>query len=342
MPPKTTLAKLHESLSRTYGVERTTVSAAESYAVTTTGSLTLDHALGVGGWVGGRMHEIVGVAGVGKTTVTITSLAALQRAYPDKAVVYIDMEQTFDPWWAMANGLNLDPDRFIPLQPDHAEDVSDMLRETCRSADVSGVAVDSIGGMESKAAFEKDAEDSIVGRNAQVITRMVKNTATLARQNGITVLLVNQYRANIAAAGRGGDISAGPKALSYATTTKVAMRRTGEPPLVMKIDGEDQEVSRQVRAKVERNKVAPQSRVASFWIVNQNVPDAGLKIGIDGPDEAITLGLATGVIGQRGAWYDLPGGQKCNGRAAALGILRSDPAAVEAVRAEALKKAATS
>jgi recombination protein RecA len=306
--------------------------------VTTTGSLTLDYALGVGGWVGGRMHEIVGVEGVGKTTLTFCSLAALQRAYPGKAVCYIDMEQTFDVRWAMANGLDLDPDRFIPLRPNHAEDVSDMLRTICHEADISGVAVDSIGGMESKAAFEKDAEESIVGRNAQIITRMVKNVATLARQRNITVLLVNQYRANIAAAGRGGDISAGPKALRYATTTKIAMRRTAEPVVRIRLDGEEEEVSRQVMARVERNKVAPQGRTAKFFICNQPVPDAGLKIGIDRADEAISLGLVTGVIGQRGAWYDLPSGQKCNGRAAALEILRGSEEEVDRVRAEAIGK----
>jgi recombination protein RecA len=335
---KTSLSKLRDSLAKTYGEERVTVPepSVEQYTVTTTGSLTLDYALGVGGWVGGRMHEIVGVEGVGKTTLTLRSLAALQRAYPDKAVAYIDMEQTFDVKWAIANGLDLDPDRFIPLQPDHAEDVSDMLRQVCDGGDVCGAAVDSIGGMESKKALEKEAEEVTMGRNAQVITRMVKNTATLARRNNVTVLLVNQYRANIASP-KGGDISAGPKALRYATSTKVAMRRTGEPAVRLKVHGEEEEVSRQVRARVERNKVAPQGRVATFWIVNQEVPDAGLHIGIDQADEAISLGTMTGVIGQRGAWYDLPSGEKCNGRAKALEILRASDAEVQAVRTAALK-----
>lgn len=334
---KSGLEKLKENLAKNYGDARTSVptAAVPQYTVTTTGSLTLDYALGVGGWVGGRMHEIVGVEGVGKTTLTLRSLAALQRAYPDKAVAYIDMEQTFDVRWAIANGLDLDPDRFLPLQPDHAEDVSDMLRAVCYEGDVCGVAVDSIGGMESKKALEKEAEEVTMGKNAQVITRMVKSTATLARQNNITVLLVNQYRANIASP-KGGDISAGPKALRYATSTKVAMRKTGEPAVRLKINGQEEEVSRQVRARVERNKVAPQGRVATFWICNQEVADAHLSVGIDMADEAISLGTMTGVIGQRGAWYDLPSGQKCNGRAAALETLRKDPSAVESVRDAAL------
>jgi recombination protein RecA len=305
------------------------------YEVVSTGSLTLDYALRTGGWVRGRMHEIVGPPEVGKSTLVINSMAQHQLAYPDLAVAYIDMEQTFDERWALANGLKLGSDKFLHVYPDHSEHVSDLLRQICREAPVSCVVVDSIGGMESKAAFDKDAEDKVMGNNAQIITRMVKHVATLARETMVTCLLVNQYRANVSSP-RGGEISAGPRALAYQTTTKVALRRTGEPVRTIKVNGENEEISRQIRAKVERSKVSAKSRVATFWITNQ-IADGFPEIGIDRADEALSLGTITGVIGQRGGgYYDLPGGEAIRGKDSVAEYLREHPEMVIKIRADAL------
>lgn len=337
----TQMDRFRAKMEAQYGTGRVTRQEVEvEYEVVSTGSITLDYALRTGGWALGRLYEIVGQPGVGKSTLVLNSMAQHQLAYPDQAVVYIDMEQTFDRKWAKANGLDLHPDKFLHLYPDHSEQVSDMVRQVLREAPVSCVTIDSIGGMESKAAFEKGAEESAMGKGAQVITRMVKHVATLTRENQATCLLVNQLRANLS--GRGvGDISAGPKALAYATSAKVKLSRTDQRPVTRKINGQDEEISRQVRAKVERNKVAPQGRTATFWITNQ-IASGFTNLGIDRADEAKELGMVTGVISQRaGGYYTLPNGVEVRGKDKELPeYLREHPEVVEQIRTEALAKVA--
>jgi recombination protein RecA len=335
----TSLAALRDDLTRRYGdrvVKRETVTP---YQVIPTGSLTLDLATRVGGWVCGRMVEIVGPEGVGKTTTVISSMIEAQRMFPDKAVAYIDMEQTFDYGWAERLGLLTDSGHWLHLYPDDSEDVADMLRRTVETGFCSLVSIDSIGGMESKEAFTKAAADKVMGRNAQVITRMVKHCAVLTRATKTVVLLVNQYRANLDNP-QSADISAGPKAMKYSTTMRVDMSQVwSADPLKALLPGDDEEtvVGRMIRARITRNKVAVQGKRAEFYLVNADTPEHG-PIGIDRADEAVTVGLFTEVIERRGNWYYLPlqKGQKkptgAQGRPALTAHLRSCPDDLEAVR----------
>lgn len=189
------LAGLRETMEKRYGTSRVSRRAAvKGYDVIPTGSYSLDYALRTGGWVRGRIHEIVGKEGCSKTTLVINSMANAQRLFPKLAVGYVDMEQAFDWDWAEKNGLDTDDDKFLHVYPDDSEDVSDQIRLMAETGQFSMIVIDSIGGMESKQAFQKDAGDSVVGRNAQVITRMVKHVAVLARQHNVAILIVNQYR----------------------------------------------------------------------------------------------------------------------------------------------------
>lgn len=336
LKPAGSLKTLREQMTKTYGngqVSRR--DEVKAYDVISTGSLALDLATRVGGWVRGRTHEIVGVEGVGKTTVTITSMAEAQKKYPGLAAGYIDMEQTFDWDWAETNGLDTSDERFLHVFPDDTEDVSDMLRRMTQTGLFSIIVVDSIGGMESKQAFEKQAEDAVMGRNAQAITRMVKHVATLARQHNVAIIFVNQYRANLS--GMGADISAGPKALKYNTTMKVEMRRTGTPTLKVGTGDKEEEVGREVKAKVSRSKVAAQGRSAEFWIINQATDEYG-PIGIDQADEAVMIGDTASIFGRRGSWYDLPDGSSHNGKEAVKAYLRLNPDLMQQILSEALAK----
>lgn len=349
MPAKTAapakgLAKLRDQMGKKYGEERISVrSRVAPYEVISTGSTSLDFALRTGGWVVGRIHEIVGVEGAGKTTLAINGMARAQKQYPDKAVGYIDMESTFDWDWAEANGLNTSDEFFLHVYPDDSEDVSDQIKEMMETGLFSMIVVDSIGGMESKKAFDKDAEEHVMGRNAQVITRMAKRLATMARKYQTAVLLINQYRADLGNP-RGGNMSAGPKALKYATTTKVEMARTAEPPLKVKFPDDEtpQVVGKQVRARVTRNKVGPEGRTGLFWIINQNTEEFG-PIGIDQADDALATGLFSGVIAQDpGGLYWMPWTEdkkdRVKGRASVLALLRDQPDLADQVRKAAISK----
>lgn len=341
---KPTLASLRDDLTRRYGDRVVTRASVKPYRVIPTGSLTLDLATRVGGWVCGRMHEIVGPEGVGKTTTVISSMIEAQRLFPRKIVTYIDMEQTFDYDWAEGLGLRTDDAHWLHLYPNDSEDVSDMLRRTVETGLCSLVAIDSIGGMESKEAFTKDAADKVMGRNAQVITRMVKHCAVLTRATQTVVLLVNQYRANLDNP-QSADISAGPKAMKYSTTMRVDMSQVwSADPLKALLPGDDEEtvVGRMIRARLTRNKVAAQGKRAEFYLINVDTREHG-PIGIDRADEAVTVGLYTEVIEQHGTWYYLPlqeGQEKptgCQGRQALATHLRSCPEDLERVREAALE-----
>lgn len=333
-PPPSSMKALRDKMSKRYGERVMRRDQVVPYQVIPTGSLGLDMATRVGGWVRGRTHEVMGPEGVGKTTVCISSAVEAQTLWPDLSVGLIDMEQTFDYDWAEANGLDTSDDRWLHVYPDDSEDVSDQIKQMASTGLFSLIFVDSIGSMESKGAFEKDAGESNMGKNSQIITRMCKQVSVLCRRNKVAVIFVNQPRANFSQPG-GADVSAGPKSLRHNTTMKVQMSRTGESPLKARIDGEDETVAYQMRARVVRNKVAPQGRSADFWIMNQPTPEFG-PVGISRADEAITIGLYTEVIQQGGAWYTLPDGTRVNGRPKLLQHLASCPDDVEMIRKEAL------
>lgn len=351
MPPKTakkaaapkasSLSSFRDNLEKRYGTAVMRRDLVKEYDVISTGSLALDLALRVGGWVEGRLHEIVGPEGVGKTTLVISSLIEAQKKYPDRAVAYIDMEQTFDYDWAEALGLDTSDERFLHVFPDDAEDVSDLLRRMAETGLFPMIVVDSIGGMESKAAFEKDAGDKVMGNNAQIITRMVKHCAVLCRKHKVTALLVNQLRANLSNP-QGGDQSAGPKALRYSTTSKVRLSRTSDTPIKHRLPGDTDpvEIGRKIRGRVERSKVAIQGKVGEFYLFNADTPEYG-PVGIDKADEAVTIGIATKVISQGGAWYSFEGAggeaNKIQSRASLLEHLRSCPDDLWSIRDRAVE-----
>jgi recombination protein RecA len=345
MPPRPArgLLAFQENLVKEFGSSRVPTSPPPLEFVSS-GSLTLDYALRKWGWPRGRIVELWGPPDTGKSTVVICSMREQQKRFPDLAVAYVDMEGTFDYDWAEANGLDTSPGRFQHLYPDHSEDASDMARKCCMSGHFSFVGLDSIGGMESKKAFQdkkgdvKAAEDDIVGKNAQVITRMVKHLSSLARQSGTTVLLVNQPRAVINAMSMS-DQPSGPRAMKHSTTTRVRMNKGSTLPVKIKIDGADEEVCRQVKATVDRSKQIALGRVAEFWINIQPTDEYG-PLGINRADEYATLGIKLGVIKrekENSSWYQIPTCPKVNGEGAVKQLLRDRPELLDVIRPRILE-----
>jgi recombination protein RecA len=337
------LSKLRTDLTKVYGDRVTRRDQMIPPTFVSTGSITLDYAMG-GGFALKRTHEILGPEGMGKTSLANLTMANAQRQFPDRAVSVIDMEQAYDFDWARRLGVDVDDeDRFFHLYPNHSEDVSDQIGMLLRSGEVSLVVVDSIGGMESRAAFEKKAEESAMGKNAQVISRMVKRVAGLCRENNAAVVFINQYRADIGNP-RGGQKPAGPSALKYNTTTQLKMSRTGETTRKVTISDavseapKDLEVGRQLRVKVTRNKLAAQGRSADFWFYNVATEKYG-PVGVDQMDEAAVLGMATGAIKRLSTVsYEFPGGaQVKGGRPGVLAYLAEHRELVGQIRELALQ-----
>ena len=332
------LAALAAKMGRDYGLQQSGLVRPPAEVVPT-GSVALDWALREGGFKRGQIYEVIGVEDAGKSSLVLSTAAICQRMFPGLGVVYADMEHTFDPSWATALGVDCSKrarqaGRWNHPEPPDSETASDMARGWCMSGLASLIIVDSVGAMESKKALDKDADKDQVGKNSQVITRMAKHLSTLARQNRVIILLVNQYRANVGSA-FGGDVSAGPKLMRHATTAKIEMARVFAQGSQRTAEyfGEEEVTGRMSRARVSRLKSGAPSRVAEFWINTQDTEEHGLR-GIDSAHELLKLGKRLEVIVQQpGGYYVMPGGDRLHGEAAVLARLRASQEARDEVRA---------
>jgi recombination protein RecA len=335
-PKKSALETFQEGLSKSYG-NRVVVPnvAADRYDAIPTGSIVLDHALYFGGWTVGRVHELVGRPDSAKTLLMINSAASAQAKYPKKPVGYVDVEKTFDDWWAETNGLDLSKDRWTRLKADHAEHASDMVRKLVASGLYSMVILDSVGAMESKKVFDKDANDPLPGANAQVVSRLCKHVATLSWQTGTTVLLVNQIRKPIGK--MEADISAGSIIMQHATTTRVQISQVGGAEsytsLIMEAGEDPETIGKQFRARVTRSKIFAPGRKAEFWANNRATEEYG-PAGINVIDQYATMGLRSGYVVKdgEGSWYRFPDGKRVNGRKAVGNRIRESADDRESMR----------
>lgn len=298
-----------------------------------TGSLDLDVALGIGGWRVGRIHEVWGPEHVGKTTLMILSCIEALKKFPDQMVGWIDMEQTFDEAWAEALGLDLSKVEFYT--PATAEDVADAAKRMIQSGMLSMVVLDSVGGMISRIEFEKEADESVVANVAKIVTRMVLASSPVAASNGTTVMVINQVRSKIGSYGADTH-TAGGWALKHITTSKVQLSSGGETPRTVQVYGDPLPVSKQIAARVQKNKSAPTGYRAKFWLTNVPTDKHG-PIGIDTLSEAITVGRKLGVI-TGASWMVLPTGEKHQGAEKTKAFLEANPKALEALRAAVLAK----
>lgn len=334
----TAMSRFEEGFAKTYGKDAldTGQGKVPDYGVISTGSLALDYELGVGGIVEGRLTEFWGPDGLGKTRLGILHLVEAQKKYPNKKVAFVDVEHKFDWNWAIKHGLNRKMTYLFP--PDNAEDVADAVKDFIRSGIVSAIVVDSIGAMIPEAEKEKDADAVVMAQQAKIVTRMVKIASAEAPKYGVSVVLLNQVRASLAKFGAD-TTTGGGFALKHVTSFKFKVKKTGTPPFKAKVGDQEVIVGHELAVYVERNAVAPAYRTATLVFFNVETAKYG-PVGLDKVDEAVTMGLKTKVIKQRGAWYDLPDGSSHQGKDKVLDYLRDTPAAVEQIRKGVLDIAA--
>lgn len=332
------LQKLADKTEKTYGSSFVRKVTVEPYEVIPTGIDYLDYQTGVGGLVLGRVGMYWGPEGAGKSTAAMGLIASAQRTYPNRAVGYIDMEQSFDAKWASTLGVDLDtPLKFFYLRPESSEDVADAIKEWVNSGLFSLIVVDSIGGMISQAEMEKDADESAMGKNPQVITRMVKMSAVVAAKNKTSILLINQVRSIIGGA-RPGDTYAGPKALRHVQSQRVKFSRTGTPSLTVKEGDSTVIVGVEIRAKIERSKVAAvDGKQATFMILSQTTEKFG-PAGIDNADGVRAMAELLGLVEKRGSNFVVPDGTLVNGKDAFKQYLRDNPDYAAALRQQAVEQ----
>lgn len=275
-------------IEKTFGkgsIMRLDEEAALSIPGISTGSISLDVALGGRGIPRGRIIEIFGPESSGKTTLALTVAAQAQKAGGVAAV--IDAEHALDPSWARRIGVNID--ELLVSQPDTGEQALDICELLVRSNAVDAIVVDSVAALIPRAEIEGEMGDTHVGLQARLMSQaMRKLTGAIAKSN-CSVIFINQIREKIGVMFGSPETTPGGRALKFYSSCRIDVRRIGQLK-----DGEDV-IGQRVKAKVVKNKVAPPFRVAEFDMLHAN--------GISLTGDVLDLAMAQKLIGRSGAWF---------------------------------------
>lgn len=286
-----------------------------------TGSLSLDIALGVGGLPRGRIVEIYGPESSGKTTLAMHVVAEAQKKGGNCA--FIDAEHAFDPLYGRKLGLNLDD--LLISQPDTGEQALEIADTLVRSGAIDVLVVDSVAALVPKAELEGDMGDSHVGLQARLMSQALRKlTGTVSRSNTL-IIFINQIRMKIGVMFGNPETTTGGNALKFYASVRLDIRRIGA------VKDKDEVVGNQTRVKVAKNKVAPPFKTVEFDIMYGE--------GVSKLGEIIDLGVKANIVEKSGAWFSYNSTRIGQGRENAKTYLKNNPAMADeiekAIRANA-------
>lgn len=254
-----------------------------------TGSLSLDIALGIGGLPKGRIIEIYGPESSGKTTLTLNVIAQAQKLGGQAA--FIDAEHALDPIYAEKLGVNVDD--LLLSQPDTGEQALEITEALVRSGAVDVLVIDSVAALTPKAEIEGDMGDSHVGLQARLMSQALRKLTGIIKQTNCLVIFINQIRMKIGVMFGNPETTTGGNALKFYSSVRLDIRRIGA------VKEGDEVVGNETRVKIVKNKMAPPFRQCEFQIMYGK--------GINLMGEVIDLGVQEGLINKAGAWYSYNG-----------------------------------
>lgn len=272
-----------------------------------TGSLSLDMALGIGGVPRGRIIEIYGPESSGKTTIALHVVAEAQKLGGEAA--FIDVEHALDPVYAEALGIDIDS--LLVSQPDNGEDALEIAEALVRSGAVDVVVVDSVAALVPKAEIEGSMGDSHMGLQARLMSQALRKLAGAIAKSNCVVIFINQLRDKIGVMFGNPETTTGGKALKYYASVRIDIRRME----TLKASGEM--IGSRTRAKVVKNKVSPPFREGEFDIMYGE--------GISREGEIVDLGVKADIIQKSGAWFSYQGERLGQGRDNVKKFLKENP-----------------
>ena len=283
--------------------------------VVSTGSLGLDIALGVGGLPRGRIVEIYGPESSGKTTLTLQTIAEMQKLGGTAA--FIDAEHALDPQYAQK--LGVDVSDLLISQPDTGEQALEIADMLVRSGSVDIVVVDSVAALTPKAEIEGEMGDTHVGLQARLMSQALRKlTANIKRSNTL-VIFINQIRMKIGVMFGNPETTTGGNALKFYASVRLDIRRTGS------IKKGEEVVGNETRVKVVKNKVSPPFKQAEFDVLYGE--------GISREGEIVELGVLHKLIEKSGAWYSYNGDRIGQGKDNAREFLKEHPSLAQEIEA---------
>lgn len=252
------------------------------------GSLALDIALG-GGYPYGRIIEIFGPESSGKTTIVLHGMVEAQKENPDKMVAYIDSEFAFDPVYAENLGLELSEDKFVFVQPEHGEEVFDIIESLLKTGKFSFIAVDSVAAMIPRAELEGEIGESKMGLHARLMSQGMRKLVGAVSKSDTILYFTNQLRDNIGVLYGNPEVTTGGNALKFYASQRLDIRKKET------LKEGDTSYANNVKITVKKNKVAPPFGKCETMI------EFGQGISLDA--EIVSLAVENGLIKKSGAWY---------------------------------------
>ncbi|WP_221074283.1 recombinase RecA [Agarivorans aestuarii] len=272
-----------------------------------TGSLSIDIALGAGGLPMGRVIEIYGPESSGKTTLTLEAIAQAQKV--GKVCAFVDAEHALDPIYAKK--LGVDVDNLLVSQPDTGEQALEITDMLARSGAVDMIVIDSVAALTPKAEIEGDMGDSHVGLQARLMSQALRKLTGTLKQTNCMCIFINQIRMKIGVMFGNPETTSGGNALKFYASVRLDIRRIGA------VKAGDEVVGNETRVKVVKNKIAAPFKQAEFQIMYGE--------GFNRYGELVDLGVKEKLVDKAGAWFSYKGSKIGQGKANASTYLKEHP-----------------
>ena len=309
-----------DKLEKTYGkgtVMKMGDTPNENIEATSSGSLGLDIALGVGGYPKGRVIEIYGPESSGKTTLTLHAIAECQKK--GGIAAFIDAEHAFDRFYA--EKLGVDIENLIISQPDHGEQALEIADNLIRSGAIDMVIIDSVAALTPKSEIEGEMGDSKMGLHARLMSQALRKLTSSISKTNCTVMFINQLREKIGIMFGNPETTTGGNALKFYASIRLDIRRSTQ---IKNSDGVV--MGNKTRVKIVKNKVAPPFKLAEFDIMYGE--------GISKVGEIIDLAVENEIVDKSGSWFSYEGTKLGQGRDAVKTLLKDNPELTETLEAK--------